>query len=307
MHHDYLLCGWRVRSDIPLSELHPWSSDDHPVDIDIRLAAIPTNPESPIFVLPHSDLWADGTFLLNMAGIGRFWVTGGREVRVEPVPGCMEGELKAFLLGSVLGVLCHQRGLLPIHASAVSINGAAILITGHSGEGKSTLAAALGARGHTLLTDDIAAIDPTGPWLLPAYPQRKLTPDVLETLDMPQDGLVTHRPGLVKYRVPVTDFDPTPRKPVAIYRLNVLAVGACGAPSRLGAVQSMAALDDLIYRRGVGQHIQPKKHLFAALGRLAQATPVYDLYRRKGAPLHELEHFAQQVEAHALRHLPSAP
>ncbi|MDD2774340.1 MAG: hypothetical protein PHU06_00140 [Gallionella sp.] len=298
MNHDLILCGWRVCSTLPLPELMPWMGDDRPVDIDIRVADIPAPTDVPILVLPHSRLWRNGDFLLELDGVGRFWVAQGRQVLVEPAPDCPEAELRAFILGSVLGVLCHQRGYLPIHASAVRIDEVAVLIAGISGAGKSTLAAALGARGHALLSDDVAAIDPKNGQLLPAYPQRKLTPDVLNVLQMSHEGLLTHRVGQVKFRVPAfADFSTAPIAPAAVFVLNVSPIGPFGAPERLSSAKSMALLDNMIYRRAVGQHIQPKPVLFSSIAKLAQLAPVYTLPRRKGAPLSELDTFAAQVEA----------
>lgn len=298
MNHDLILCGWRVRSSLPLPELLPWTGEDRPVDIKIDVADIPVPTAVPILVLPHSRLWRNGDFLLELDGVGRFWVAQGRQVLVEPAPNCPEAELRAFMLGSVLGVLCHQRGLLPIHASAVRIDEVAVLIAGISGAGKSTLAAALGARGHALLSDDVAAIDPQSGRLLPAYPQRKLTPDVLHVLQMPHEGLLAHRVGQVKFRVPAfTDFSTEPITPAAVFVLKVSPIGQFGAPERQSSAKAMALLDNMIYRRLVGQHIQPKSVLFASIAKLAQRAPVYTLPRRKGAPLSELDAFAAQVEA----------
>ena len=114
-----MLCGWRVRSSFRLPELLPWQGDERPVDIEIGFGQIDEPAEEPIFILPHCRLWANGIFIFTLDGVGRFWVKDGCRVVIESDPGISESELRVFLLGTVLGVLCHQRGLLPIHASAV--------------------------------------------------------------------------------------------------------------------------------------------------------------------------------------------
>ena len=51
-----------------------------------------------------------------------------------------------------------QRKVLPLHGSAIAINGKAYAIIGDSGAGKSTLALAFLNRGYRLLTDDVIAV-----------------------------------------------------------------------------------------------------------------------------------------------------
>ena len=77
------------------------------------------------------------------------------------------------VLGPGLGVLLHRRGLLVLHGSAVDVGGRAVVLVGHKGAGKSTTAAALVARGHRLLTDDLVALDAGGA-VLPGPTQMKL-------------------------------------------------------------------------------------------------------------------------------------
>jgi hypothetical protein len=304
---DYILCGWRVRSALALPELSPWQGDDRNPDVEISFAAIPKSQDEPVFVLPHSRLWANGDFLLNLENVGRFWVEGGSRVLVEPSATAQLSELRTFLLGSVLGVLCHQRGLLPIHASAVRINGGAVLITGISGAGKSTLAAALGARGHALVTDDVAAVDPNDSRVLPAFPQRKLAPDVLEALALEHTGLIANRPGLPKFNVPAPiGFDPEPLPPLAIYILASTMPEQSGEIERLAHAKAMAHLDRMIYRRSIGMKIQPVHVLFKAVARLAQAAPVYLLPLSRGLPLSGLDRLAERVESHAQQLQPAS-
>ena len=77
------------------------------------------------------------------------------------------------VLGPGLGVLLHRRGHLVLHGSAIDVGGRAVVLVGHKGAGKSTTAAALVARGHRLLTDDLVALG-TGGAVLPGPTQMKL-------------------------------------------------------------------------------------------------------------------------------------
>jgi hypothetical protein len=64
--------------------------------------------------------------MLTVPNIGRYLVRDGREIIVDPAPDAPDRDVRLFLLGSTLGILCHQRGLLPIHANAIVVGGGAV-------------------------------------------------------------------------------------------------------------------------------------------------------------------------------------
>ena len=97
-------------------------------------------------------------FLLKMDGGGRYLVQNGNEIIVEPAADSLASDVRVFLLGSCIGALLHQRGLLVIHAGAVYTEKGAVLFTGHSGCGKSTLLGELMRRGYKMMVDDVCAV-----------------------------------------------------------------------------------------------------------------------------------------------------
>lgn len=99
-------------------------------------------------------------FLLRLPNGVRYRVQGGESISYHRPDGVSDREVALFLLGSAWGALCYQRGLLPLHASAVLAGGKVHAFTGASGAGKSTLSAALADRGYPFFTDDILIIDP---------------------------------------------------------------------------------------------------------------------------------------------------
>jgi hypothetical protein len=147
-------------------------------DVVVRLGPVdPPRIEAPvencIHLTAHDAYFAWDQF-------ARFRARDGSEIVVQPVDGVEQELVRLPLLGVVLATLLHQRGLLVLHASAVAIGGRAVAFLGAKGAGKSTTAAALYARGHTLLGDDVVALDDaaTGPrMVLPGSPQLKLWPD----------------------------------------------------------------------------------------------------------------------------------
>ena len=85
--------------------------------------------------------------LLNIDKVARYLVTDGSEIIVEPHPAAAEKDVRLFLLGSAMGALLHQRGVWPLHGSAVAGRRGAVLFVGATGSGKSSLAGAFHQRG----------------------------------------------------------------------------------------------------------------------------------------------------------------
>ena len=141
-----------------------------------------------------------------MPNTARYLVRGGREIVVDPSPGGSERNLRLFLLGSALGILCHQRGLLPLHANAIVVEGGAVAFAGHSGAGKSTLAAHFQRSGYEVLCDDVCMIsfDEAGrPFAWPGLPRLKLWGDAAAAFGHDSSSLDQAIEGLDKYHVPM--------------------------------------------------------------------------------------------------------
>ena len=77
--------------------------------------------------------------------------------------------------------------MIPLHGSAIEIDGKAYAIIGESGAGKSTLASALLNRGYKLISDDVIPISFSKdniPYVTPSYPQQKLWESSLQEFGM---------------------------------------------------------------------------------------------------------------------------
>lgn len=128
-------------------------------DVTIRRAAVPASLDGATRQGPTWQLASD-RLLLTVPGIARFLISSGRDIAVEAEPEATPADIAAFVVGTVFGILLHQREQFVLLASAVRVNGKAVLFCGPSGAGKSTLAAALMQRGYPILADDICAITP---------------------------------------------------------------------------------------------------------------------------------------------------
>jgi hypothetical protein len=298
---DYILCGWRVRSSVVLPEVMPWAGDSRPPDITIRLGAAPPVAD-PIWRTARGlvQIGRDGACRMVSADIACFHIAHGREVVVEPYADPDTIELRAWLLGPVLGTLCHQRSLFPLHASCVRIGGSAVALTGRPGAGKSTLATALVRRGHGLVADDVCVIDSTrsdGPTVLPSFPRLKLWEDAMQSLGIPAEGTARARSDRAKFHFcQPGSFGSSPLKLRAIYVLDrSLTADSDGIRPEHGA-SAADALAREIFRPGIGFHLGDKAALLNAALRIASAVPVFRMPLRPDLP--RIDATAARAEAH---------
>lgn len=145
-----------MASEIVLPGAIPAALTPEP-DVTIRRGAVPRSLDSPQSKGPTWQ-YTPEQFLLTIPGIARFLLRGGRDVTVEPESPAAASDIAAFITGTVFGILLHQRNQIVLLASAVRVNGKAVLFCGPSGAGKSTLAAALAQRGYPVLADDMCAM-----------------------------------------------------------------------------------------------------------------------------------------------------
>src|SRR5262249_22061683 len=149
--HRYSGFGLILDCEIDCPELLPGEGEP---DVRIRTGQVPEALERPLARGVTFEADADRV-LLSFPGAARFLVQHGREITVQPATGAADDSVRAFLIGPVLGAAVLQRGGLAMHASACASDAGAMLLAGASGRGKSTLVAALLARGHDLLADDL--------------------------------------------------------------------------------------------------------------------------------------------------------
>lgn len=294
---DCLLCGWRVRSQLPLPELSPWNGDDRAEDITIAFGHVPDRLEAAQDVGPMLQIASAGAARLEIPRIARFLISGGRSVVINSAPGIAGATLRLFLFGTVLAILCNQRGLIPLHASCVRIAGRAVAFGGKAGLGKSTLAAALVRRGCVLIADDVCVVDAApveGPLVYPVLPRIKLWQDSIEALGIAPERLERVRDGMEKFSVPASSaFDGGAVRLGAIYLLRDMRQGFQDPPRRYAGFEAAGAITNSVYRPRIWKAMGRESSIARAVIAMLAGTAVYDLPVQRD--FGELESVAQRL------------
>lgn len=196
-----------IDSPFPLPEALPINSDCS-ADITVVFESVDLSlffPDTAQIPSPGS-WWYTAVSKQHMAFgclAGIYEIRDGSRIAIDPLSDVPEEQIRIFLLGSALGALQIQRGRTPLHGGAIVSNGKAVIITGQQGAGKSTMTSALVHNGFSYLTDDVSSVILRDgvPYVLPAYPQRKLVRDACISLGYDPDALVTADKGRDKLAV----------------------------------------------------------------------------------------------------------
>ena len=251
----YRFGPFRLDSEIDLAPLRLRRRHDG-LPVQIRLGPVDLGATAGIHV---SSFITAGPQVcsLSVPGLARFAVLDGRRVVVELEARADLGDVRGYLTAWVFGALCHQNGMLPLHASAVERAGVATAFLGGSGAGKSTLAAFLARRGFAVSSDDICLLReaPHGMELVPVAEWIKLWRGTIEALGEQVDG---------RDRT-YSDEDK--------YRLYPAATGSSGSEGE-GVAGHTTELRNLVFvERGEGPAKLDRLSNAATLGRMM--TTVY--------------------------------
>jgi hypothetical protein len=277
-HWTYFVLGLHIRSERPLPELIVHSIPADGV-VDIRWRSAPVGLIDPdagsgIVQISGDDI------LVTARTVARFHLHAGVEIIVEPEPGASDQIVHAFLLGTVLSLACHQRGLLPLHANAIIVGGRAVAIAGHSGAGKSTLAAHFLDRGFELLSDDVCAVSFSlsgAPIAWSGMPRVRLWADAAAALGKSTDGLEAVHNQADKFTFPLGRTPPPPQG-LPLDRIYVLTKPADCPSAEISLLTGSRAMNAIIEQTFRGEFLGPMggaEQRFARALALSETAPVY--------------------------------
>jgi hypothetical protein len=299
----YDIGGLRIASEFPLFELHLCRNEAKHCDVVIRYAPIPEGLASVTATYrnaQYSERYNGKEVLLDFQRVGRFALRAGKEILIDLAPSSDHDEVRAYLLGAVFGALCHQRGITPLHASAIDVADGCVAFVGDSGAGKSTLVAALAQRGHEIITDDVCYLQLGSEGDVQAWPgisQIRLWEDARAVLGFNGPGVEREITRYNKYVIPVRP----PRNPKQsrrlrrVYQLHRVPNGVPEV-TRLRGTAAVEVLMQNVYQSGFAERLGYMPHAFVACTAAARDVPVFQFNRPRD--LSTLGQGAEMLEKH---------
>ena len=225
--------------------------------------------------------------MFSAGAVGKFRVTNGNTMEIEPGENCPEHLLGAYIMGSGMGAVLHQRGFCPIHGSCVTDGKDAVLFIGDSGAGKSTIASEFMSNGWKFVTDDVAAVtdaETAAPLVQSSYPSQKLWQDTAERYERSGSGIhsLYMRQDREKFGVDVSEFFFDGCCRITMIVLLVRTDGPC----QIGRIEGAAKIDQLIrntYRIYMIAEEDRERH-FRRCAALAGNVPMTAAARQKDVP-----------------------
>jgi hypothetical protein len=221
-------------------------------------------------------------FLLRVPGIARFLLRNGEEIVFTPETEASVADIPIFILGTVFGILLHQREQIVLHASAVRVNDKAVLFCGPTGAGKSTLAAALDRHGYSLITDDFCTISVDGsgaPLVHPDGRQLKLWAQAIDRLDLVQQRGERVRQSIEKFYVEPREVFTKPLPLGTVYVLREARPPHAAGIARPNVVDAALALQRNAYRPLLVRRMGQRVNYFRAATTIANFAGIFCLTR----------------------------
>lgn len=273
----YQLFGLRVGSEIPLPELFP-ATGDQPPDVIIRRGSVGELPSE-----AGVQVEGDQCLLLTIPGVGRYRIRGGQEILVDAAEGVPDRNVRLYLLGSAFGALLHQRGLLPLHANAIEVDGKAVAFMGEAGAGKSTLAAWFHDRGFRVIADDVCVVqfDADGKILAcPGIPRLRLWEEALRATGREAAAFPRSYVGDDHFRKFDVSIEVTAAGGASeIAAIFLLGRGDAFSVGRLGGLDATTAVFENTYRGWYVDHVAGHQNHWSAAIELVRRVPIYRLSR----------------------------
>lgn len=193
----YQIYGLNVKSDFALSGAYEIEEPSE-IQVTIEQGNIEKKYTEPMAVEYEMELgqgvahYEENRVCLRVRGFATFMISAGNQICYHLYEGYDTIHVSELIMTYCFGILIYQRNMLMIHGSCIHYQGKALIISGESGAGKSSLADEMLARGYQLMADDIVATDQKveNIYAYPAFPMRKLCVDAVVRKGLDKNTLI---------------------------------------------------------------------------------------------------------------------
>lgn len=272
--------GYSIETDLGFHFLRPgagqrnlrvveWTPPPDPASGGELLVRWQPRPDRPFHGAVHRA--GDGRLVVETSDAG--WFRIDPEAGVVEVDDSVDGIAREVRLWTTpMLLLATIAGSTPLHAACVEIDGKAVAICAPGGHGKTTLAAALVARGHRLLAEDITISDGSPPITRAGPDLLRLRRPSLGRVHLgPETKIVAETEVRVFVSTGSTDSSPAPLAAVIFLK--------DGESLRLLPRADATRLADLWQVSFHLPSLEDRGRSFKALADLADRVPIYELTR----------------------------
>jgi len=275
--------GFSVESELRFRFLRAGVGEDV-LTVDEAPSDSMAQHDRPIHEWKFKDPTGDVSGSLHRSGsIYHFWSADAGWFRIDPgarhitVPREADEATRELRLWGVPTTLCAvDRGDVSLHAAAVDVGGAAVLLAAPGQHGKTTLALAFHSLGHRMLSEDVSCCHvATTATLFPGPASLRVRPDMFRGTAPDGTTVVAIKPDRVLLQIDEAragTADPLPVRAILFLRQSEDEI-------RLEPVAKVRALPDLY---ALGFRIggtDAAAESFAKISRLAAGTAVWNLHR----------------------------
>ncbi|WGG45876.1 aldolase [Rossellomorea sp. DA94] len=278
----YKAFGLKIQSEVSLPEVKIVKDSLHNIDVNIMVKDL--TQEWKKYGRKGKFAVMNDTVMFHIKNTAIFSVVKGERVIVSPFENADENKIRLYVLGSCMGIILLQRKILPLHGSALVIDGKAYAIIGHSGAGKSTLASTLMKTGYKLISDDVIAVSLSENQefiVHSSYPQQKLWEESLEKLALPKNKYSPLFEREKKYAIPVESyFHNGERVPLAgIFELEKSVQEQLTIEKVQNSIEKLPVLFHHTFRNSVLNRLGLLKWHFSSTASLANQVEMYRIKR----------------------------
>lgn len=203
----YCIYGLNVKSEIELPEAYE-TLETTEVDVTISYGNMPevildkkvNGSFSSVLQREYSWVYYEDE--------GDFLIQNGKEIIVALANKYNVKHVRAIILGTCFGNILYQRETIAIHGGAVAFGDKAVVVSGVSGAGKSTVSLALRDKGGAFIADDTVVTIPEKEniYAYPGYPQQKMCKDTAIRFGFDINTLVELEEDSDKYAIQIDEF-----------------------------------------------------------------------------------------------------